>query len=177
VGCSCLGNVSPSCLLLKVGGVGLRVGGRSCLGKCSVCGEESFGTGSDHVREKDGIWAVLAWLSILATRNKDVPAGAPLVSVADITKEHWATYGRNFFRWGAAFALRGSTLTVIMLQGVPEEWDERSSRKKGHSLSHQRGRSLWAPDCGVDCYVAMIVTCKVYSVCYDKCGGVKACFV
>ena len=37
-------------------------------GKCSVCGEESFGTGSDHVREKDGIWAVLAWLSILAFR-------------------------------------------------------------------------------------------------------------
>jgi phosphoglucomutase len=37
-------------------------------GKCSVCGEESFGTGSDHIREKDGIWAVLAWLSILAHR-------------------------------------------------------------------------------------------------------------
>jgi phosphoglucomutase len=37
-------------------------------GKCSVCGEESFGTGSDHVREKDGLWAVLAWISILAFR-------------------------------------------------------------------------------------------------------------
>ena len=67
-------------------------------GKCSVCGEESFGTGADHVREKDGMWAVLAWLSILAVRNKDTPAGAPLVSVEDVAMEHWAKYGRNFFR-------------------------------------------------------------------------------
>ena len=66
-------------------------------GKCSVCGEESFGTGSDHVREKDGLWAVLAWLSILAFRNKDVPVGGKLVSVEQVAKEHWAEYGRNFF--------------------------------------------------------------------------------
>ncbi|RYQ93981.1 hypothetical protein Ahy_B09g100192 isoform B [Arachis hypogaea] len=66
-------------------------------GKLSVCGEESFGTGSDHIREKDGIWAVLAWLSIIAHRNKDKKAGEKLISVADVVKEHWATYGRNFF--------------------------------------------------------------------------------
>ncbi len=66
-------------------------------GRLSVCGEESFGTGSDHIREKDGPWAVLAWLSILAYRNKDVPEGEELVSVEQITKEHWAEYGRNFF--------------------------------------------------------------------------------
>ncbi|KAK4777280.1 hypothetical protein SAY87_017467 [Trapa incisa] len=66
-------------------------------GKLSICGEESFGTGSDHIREKDGIWAVLAWLSILAFRNKDKKPGEKLVSVSDIMKEHWATYGRNFF--------------------------------------------------------------------------------
>lgn len=66
-------------------------------GKLSICGEESFGTGSDHIREKDGIWAVLAWLSILAQRNKDKKVGETLVSVADIAKEHWAVYGRNFF--------------------------------------------------------------------------------
>ncbi|KAG5616808.1 hypothetical protein H5410_016632 [Solanum commersonii] len=66
-------------------------------GKLSICGEESFGTGSDHIREKDGIWAVLAWLSILAYRNKDKKSGEKLVSVADVVKEHWATYGRNFF--------------------------------------------------------------------------------
>ncbi|KAL2628810.1 hypothetical protein R1flu_013496 [Riccia fluitans] len=66
-------------------------------GKCSVCGEESFGTGSDHVREKDGIWAVLAWLSIVAYKNKGKKEGEKLVSVADVAKEHWAKYGRNFF--------------------------------------------------------------------------------
>jgi len=66
-------------------------------GRLSVCGEESFGTGSDHIREKDGIWAVLAWLSILAYRNKDVPVGGKLVTVADVVKEHWAKYGRNYF--------------------------------------------------------------------------------
>merc|ERR1712070_734899 len=65
--------------------------------KCSICGEESFGTGGDHVREKDGIWAVLSWLSILAYRNKDVPEGGKLVTVEDIAMEHWAKYGRNFF--------------------------------------------------------------------------------
>ncbi|XVF09746.1 hypothetical protein REPUB_Repub07fG0122100 [Reevesia pubescens] len=66
-------------------------------GKLSICGEESFGTGSDHIREKDGIWAVLAWLSIIAYRNKDKQPGEQLVSVSDVVKEHWATYGRNFF--------------------------------------------------------------------------------
>ena len=66
-------------------------------GSLSVCGEESFGTGSDHIREKDGPWAVLAWLSILADRNKDVPVGGEKVTVEQITKEHWAEYGRNFF--------------------------------------------------------------------------------
>jgi phosphoglucomutase len=66
-------------------------------GKLSVCGEESFGTGSDHIREKDGIWAVLAWLNILAHKNRNAQPDDALVSVADIVKEHWATYGRNFF--------------------------------------------------------------------------------
>ncbi|OIV91473.1 hypothetical protein TanjilG_02091 [Lupinus angustifolius] len=66
-------------------------------GNLSICGEESFGTGSDHIREKDGIWAVLAWLSIIAYRNKDKKSGEKLISVSDVVKEHWATYGRNFF--------------------------------------------------------------------------------
>ena len=75
-----------------------RCGAGACSGKCSVCGEESFGTGADHVREKDGMWAVLAWLSILAYRNKDVPVDGQKVTIEDIAMEHWATYGRNFFR-------------------------------------------------------------------------------
>ncbi|CAN1297214.1 Phosphoglucomutase, cytoplasmic [Linum perenne] len=66
-------------------------------GLCSVCGEESFGTGSDHIREKDGIWAVLAWLSILAYKNKDILSGGKLVSVEDIVRKHWATYGRHYY--------------------------------------------------------------------------------
>ncbi|MDP2806472.1 MAG: alpha-D-glucose phosphate-specific phosphoglucomutase [Gallionellaceae bacterium] len=57
-------------------------------GKVTLCGEESFGTGSDHVREKDGLWAVLFWLNILAARKQ---------SVENIVREHWAKYGRNFY--------------------------------------------------------------------------------
>eukprot|EP00160_Parvularia_atlantis_P019741 Unigene7875_Nuclearia_a/m.24189 Unigene7875_Nuclearia_a/g.24189 ORF Unigene7875_Nuclearia_a/g.24189 Unigene7875_Nuclearia_a/m.24189 type:complete len:562 (+) Unigene7875_Nuclearia_a:47-1732(+) len=62
-------------------------------GRLSICGEESFGTGSDHIREKDGLWAVLAWLSILAQRaadGKDFALGA-------IQRDHFAQYGRNYF--------------------------------------------------------------------------------
>jgi len=63
-----------------------------------ICGEESFGTGSNHIREKDGIWAVLAWLSILAYENSD--ASKPLVTVEDIVTRHWGKYGRNYYcRW------------------------------------------------------------------------------
>lgn len=66
-------------------------------GMCSVCGEESFGTGSDHIREKDGLWAVLAWLSILAYKNKDNVDGGKLVTVEDIVRNHWASYGRHYY--------------------------------------------------------------------------------
>ncbi|KAG2487252.1 hypothetical protein HYH03_014094 [Edaphochlamys debaryana] len=66
-------------------------------GLCSLCGEESFGTGADHIREKDGLFAVLAWLSVLAHANRDVPEGGPLVGVEDIVRQHWLTYGRTFF--------------------------------------------------------------------------------
>jgi phosphoglucomutase len=57
-------------------------------GRIAFCGEESFGTGSDHVREKDGLWAVLAWLNILAARRE---------SVADIVTQHWREFGRNYY--------------------------------------------------------------------------------
>ena len=62
-----------------------------------LCGEESFGTGSDHIREKDGLWAMLAWVSILMDANKDVAEGKPLVSVKDIVSKHWSKYGRHFY--------------------------------------------------------------------------------
>lgn len=60
-----------------------------------LCGEESFGTGSNHIREKDGIWAVLAWLQVLAHRNKD--PSSPLVTVRDIVEEHWVRFGRYYY--------------------------------------------------------------------------------
>ena len=62
-------------------------------GRLSICGEESFGTGSDHVREKDGLWAVVAWLSILAYANREKPG----TSVGDVLQAHYNKYGRNFF--------------------------------------------------------------------------------
>lgn len=66
-------------------------------GRLSICGEESFGTGADHIREKDGCWAVLAWLSILAHANRATAAGQPLVSVGDIVRAHWRRFGRNYY--------------------------------------------------------------------------------
>lgn len=60
-----------------------------------ICGEESFGTGSNHVREKDGIWAVLAWLQVLAAHNAD--ASKPLVTVEEIVTAHWKRFGRNYY--------------------------------------------------------------------------------
>ncbi|CAI5945938.1 unnamed protein product, partial [Closterium sp. NIES-65] len=87
-------------------------------GMCSVCGEESFGTGSDHIREKDGMWAILAWLSILANRNSGSSEGqlvtveeivrqhwakdsgsseGQLVTVEEIVRQHWPKYGRHFY--------------------------------------------------------------------------------
>ncbi|MHA6689987.1 alpha-D-glucose phosphate-specific phosphoglucomutase [Devosia sp. A449] len=57
-------------------------------GRVTICGEESAGTGSNHVREKDGLWAVLLWLNIIAVRKQ---------SVDQIVREHWASYGRNYY--------------------------------------------------------------------------------
>ena len=63
--------------------------------KMSICGEESFGTGSNHIREKDGVWAVVAWLNIIAGVAKQKPNETP--SIASIQREFWETYGRTFF--------------------------------------------------------------------------------
>lgn len=60
-----------------------------------ICGEESFGTGSNHVREKDGMWAVLAWLQIIAAKNSD--ASKPLIGLEQVARDHWAKYGRNYY--------------------------------------------------------------------------------
>jgi phosphoglucomutase len=82
-------------------------------GKATLCGEESFGTGSNHVREKDGLWAVLFWLNILAARQQSVEA---------IAKEHWQIYGRNFYSrhdYEAVESDRAHTLIDNLLKKSP----------------------------------------------------------
>ena len=73
--------------------------------KITLCGEESFGTGSDHVREKDGLWAVLFWLNILAARRQ---------SVAEIVREHWSIYGRNYYTRHDYEAVNSSAANDLM---------------------------------------------------------------
>jgi phosphoglucomutase len=65
-------------------------------GRLSICGEESFGTGSDHVREKDGVWAVIAWLNILAYANSKQTDGST-IGIKQLLQKFYAKYGRNFF--------------------------------------------------------------------------------
>lgn len=87
--------------------------------KINICGEESFGTSSDHIREKDGIWAVLSWLSILAYENQDRPVGE-FVTVEDILLAHWRKYGRTYnmrYDYEAVDAHAGD-LVMINLTGM-----------------------------------------------------------
>jgi phosphoglucomutase len=85
-------------------------------GKATICGEESAGTGSDHVREKDGLWAVLLWLNILAVTGKPV---------AKIAAEHWARFGRNYYArhdYEAIETAKANTLMAALedsLAGLP----------------------------------------------------------
>ncbi len=74
-------------------------------GRATICGEESFGTGSDHVREKDGLWAVLLWLNILAERNE---------TVQEILTQHWQKFGRNYYSRHDYEALPSATGEAIM---------------------------------------------------------------
>ncbi|WP_283638035.1 alpha-D-glucose phosphate-specific phosphoglucomutase [Marinovum algicola] len=74
-------------------------------GRATLCGEESAGTGSDHVREKDGLWAVLLWLNILAERK---------ASVGEILLHHWQTYGRNYYSRHDYEAVDSDTANALM---------------------------------------------------------------
>ena len=82
-------------------------------GRVTICGEESAGTGSDHVREKDGLWAVLLWLDIVAARGEPV---------ADILKNHWRTYGRDYYTrhdYEAIDTAVGDQLMAALRAGLP----------------------------------------------------------
>jgi phosphoglucomutase len=74
-------------------------------GRTTLCGEESAGTGSDHVREKDGLWAVLMWLNIIAERR---------LSVAEILSDHWDSFGRNFYSRHDYEAVNAAAATELM---------------------------------------------------------------
>jgi phosphoglucomutase len=89
-------------------------------GRIRLCGEESFGTSSDHVREKDGLWAVLFWLNLLAVRRQ---------SVEKIVRDHWRHYGRHYY-------------TRHDYEGLEAERAERAMARVGEQLSVLAGQSL-----------------------------------
>jgi phosphoglucomutase len=76
-------------------------------GKATICGEESAGTGSDHVREKDGLWAVLLWLNILSVTGK------PVLQIAE---EHWARFGRNYYARHDYEAIESAKANALMAE-------------------------------------------------------------
>jgi phosphoglucomutase len=79
--------------------------------KCTICGEESFGTGSDHAREKDGVWAVLCWLSIVAGTGQ---------TVEQLVKNHWKRFGRSYFQRRDFEGLESAGATR-MIESIREE--------------------------------------------------------
>jgi phosphoglucomutase len=82
-------------------------------GKATLCGEESFGTGSNHIREKDGLWAVLFWLNILAVKQQPVE---------QLLKDHWQAYGRNYYSrhdYEGVESDRANTLVTKLTNALP----------------------------------------------------------
>ena len=109
-------------------------------GQVTLCGEESAGTGSDHVREKDGVWAVLFWLNILAVRGESVEA---------IVRDHWRTYGRNYYSRhdyegvdsAAANGLVAHLREPLADAARPDD-RRRHDRERRRLLVHRPGRRL-----------------------------------
>jgi phosphoglucomutase len=91
-------------------------------GKVTLCGEESFGTGSDHVREKDGLWAVLFWLNVIAVRKQ---------SVEDIMLSHWKEYGRNVYSRHDFEAIPTDAANGVM-QHLHENFTRMTGKKFGN---------------------------------------------
>jgi phosphoglucomutase len=91
-------------------------------GKVTLCGEESFGTGSSHVREKDGLWAVLCWLNIIAAKKQSVEA---------IVKAHWAAYGRNVYSRHDYEAIPTVDANSVIAH-IHDQFDTLLDKKFGH---------------------------------------------
>ena len=103
--------------------------------KISICGEESFGTGSNHIREKDGVWAIVAWLNIVAGVAKEKPNETP--SIASIQSDFWKTYGRTFFtRYDyEGVASEGANKLIANLSGLIADKDSFiGSTVAGHKV-------------------------------------------
>jgi phosphoglucomutase len=100
-------------------------------GRCTICGEESAGTGSDHVREKDGLWAVLLWLNILAVRRQ---------SVRQIVEHHWAEYGRTYYSRHDYEAIETDKANALM--GALEEKLDRLAGTTAGPLTIERADSF-----------------------------------
>jgi len=96
-------------------------------GRITLCGEESFGTGSDHVREKDGLWAVLFWLNLIAVRRQ---------SVSEILKEHWLQYGRDVYTRHDYEAVDQAGAETLMAQ-LRERFDALTGQNiEGHKITN-----------------------------------------
>mgnify|MGYP005988866283 CR=1 FL=1 len=93
-------------------------------GRCTICGEESAGTGSDHVREKDGLWAVLLWLNILAVRRQ---------SVKQVVEDHWAEYGRTYYSRHDYEAIETDKANELMA-ALEEKLDRLAGQQTGSLL-------------------------------------------
>ena len=152
-------------------------------GLCTLCGEESFGTGSNHIREKDGLWAVLCWLSILATTGK---------SVSHIVHEHWQRFGRSYYQrhdfegldaaaaTAAIAALRDTLPTLVgnSLAGssICEADDFSYTDPVDGSVSAQQGLRIQLADgsrivCRLSGTGTGTATLRVYAERYDPQGG------
>ncbi|MBS1300764.1 alpha-D-glucose phosphate-specific phosphoglucomutase [Loktanella sp. SALINAS62] len=95
-------------------------------GRVSLCGEESFGTGSDHIREKDGLWAVLMWLNILAKRE---------MSVAEVMHDHWQSFGRNFYSRHDYEAVDSDTANAMIADLRGKLGDLPGQTVQGHRIA------------------------------------------
>ena len=152
-------------------------------GKVTICGEESAGTGSDHVREKDGLWAVLLWLNILAVRRESVRA---------IAEAHWARFGRNYYARhdyegvdsaaadalmadlrGRLRALPGTTIGALRIQAADDfayldPVDGSESRGQGIRILFEGGSRIVFRLSGTGTSGATI---RVYIERYEPAGG------
>jgi len=98
-------------------------------GKVTLCGEESYGTGSDHLREKDGLWAILFWLNILAATGESVPS---------LVRSHWARHGRNYYSRHDYEAIESAAAEQLM--------DDLRARLPGLNGRHLNGRRVVLAD-------------------------------